>query len=73
MMKKHFKWGFVVLLTISLFACQSASNEKDEDLTEEENTELEKVETIQKTEKEKSDSVRKYWEEKMEKSKVGDE
>lgn len=58
------------MLVTVFFACQSKSDANNDELTEEEKTELQNVETLQKTEKERADSALKHWEEKMEKSKI---
>lgn len=58
-------------MSLSLFSCQSDKKEQ-EAATQEEKSEMQKVETMQKSDKEKEDSVKAYWEEKMRKSKVED-
>ena len=56
-------------MCVGLFSCQSDKKEQ-EATTQEEKSEMQKVETMHKSDKEKEDSVKAYWEEKMKKSKV---
>jgi len=60
------------LIVMGFSSCQSDKKEQKA-TTQQEKTEMQKVETLQKSDKEKEDSVKAYWEEKMKKSNIKDE
>jgi PBP1b-binding outer membrane lipoprotein LpoB len=65
------KYSFLIVLIIFLLGCDN--HPKAVEVTKEEKSELEKVETFEKTDKQKEDSVLAKWQKKMEQSKVGEE
>lgn len=65
------KYSFLLGGFLFLYAC--VNDQKPGEVTKEEKTELEKVETFKKTDKQKEDSVLAKWQKKMEKSTVGEE
>jgi len=55
-----------------LLSCQDKTPKTEEKLSNEEKTEIEEVEIMQKTDQERADSMKAKWEQKMEESKLGE-